>query len=133
MAEGEMETPQSADSTGVPSKDEKTWGMVSHLAALSGLVTCGLGLIVGPLVVWLMKREKMPFVNDQGKEALNFQITAFAAWVVCLLASFFIHFFIIRRLHVVIGIGDIVLTVMAAIKANDGVAYRYPFAIRLIK
>lgn len=128
MEESGMGAPQGA---GGLSKDEKMWGMLCHLAALSGILTCGVGLVVGPLVVWLMKREKMPFVDDQGKEALNFQITAFVVWVVCLLPSIFIC--LLRPLPMAIGIADLVLTIMAAIKANDGVAYRYPFAIRLIK
>src|SRR3546814_4703298 len=57
-----------------PDADQRTWGMFCHLAALSVLFT-GIGFVLGPLVVWLIKRDDMPFVDDQGKEALNFNIT----------------------------------------------------------
>jgi uncharacterized Tic20 family protein len=72
----------------------------------------------------------MAFVDDQGKEALNFQITVFGAAVI----SFFLMFILIGFLLIfVVGLGALVLTIIAAIKANEGVAYRYPLTIRLIK
>jgi uncharacterized protein len=111
------------------SKDAKTFGMLCHIAALAGFVI-PLGNILGPLIVWLIKKNEMPFVDDQGKEALNFQITVFIAMLVCIPLCFIV---IGIPLLFVVGIGSLVLAVMAAIKANDGIAYRYPFALRLIK
>jgi uncharacterized protein len=83
-----------------------------------------------PLEVQRRQKDKMAFVDDQGKEALNFQITVFGAAVI----SFFLMFILIGFLLIfVVGLGALVLTIIAAIKANEGVAYRYPLTIRLIK
>lgn len=110
-------------------KDAKMWGMFCHLGSLVGLVVPG-GFFIGPLVVWLIKKNDMPFVDDQGKESLNFQLTMLIAF----LAAFILVFVFIGILLLpVIGIVDLVFTIIAAIKANDGVRYRYPFAIRFIK
>lgn len=110
-------------------QEQKTWGMIAHLSSLIGFII-PLGNILGPLVVWLVKKDTMPFVEDQGKEALNFNITvAIAAIVSGLLTLILIGFLLL----LVVGLGWIVLTIMAGIKANEGVAYRYPFTLRLIK
>ena len=119
-------TPPPPPSDGVPSKEERQWAMFAHLSALvGGLLTSaigGWGFFIGPLVIWLMKKDEMPFVADQAKEALNFNITVSAIFLLLLIFTI-----------LTIGIGALVLIIMAAIKANDGVAYRYPFAIRLVK
>ena len=111
------------------SKDEKTWGMFCHLAALGGYVI-PFGNIIGPLIVWLVKKDEMPFVADQGKESLNFQITVAIAAVICFLLVFvFIGFVLLPALAIL----DLVFVIIASIKANEGVAYRYPFKIQFIK
>ena len=110
-----------------PDRDSQQWGMIAHLSALSGFVI-PFGNVIGPLVIWQMKKD-MPFVVDQGKEALNFQITVIIAVFVCILLSFIV---IGMLLLPVVGIGALVLTVIAGIKANNGEPYRYPFALRLI-
>lgn len=110
-------------------QEQKTWGMIAHLASLSGLII-PLGNVIGPLVVWLIKKDTMPFVDDQGKEALNFNITVFIAAVVSGLLTLILIGFL---LLLVVGLGWLVLTVMAGIKANEGNTYRYPFTLRLIK
>ncbi|HBK56561.1 MAG TPA: DUF4870 domain-containing protein [Xanthomonadales bacterium] len=110
--------------------------MLAHLSTLSGLFTGGVGCIVGPLVVWLVKKDTMPFVDDQGKEALNFNITVFLVGIVLTVLtvlSFFILSPLTILLGVAIGIAWLVLTIIALVKANDGVAYRYPFSLRLVK
>src|SRR5262245_10976235 len=61
----------------------RLWGMLAHLTALSGLIGVPFGHILGPLVIWLIKRQEIPFVDDQGKESLNFQITSVIAALVC--------------------------------------------------
>lgn len=108
-------------------RDSQQWGMIAHLSALAGFVI-PFGNIIGPLVVWQMKKEN-PFVEDQGKEALNFQITVSIAVLVCLLLSLVV---IGLLLLPIVGIGALVLAVLAGIKANGGEAYRYPFTLRLI-
>lgn len=112
------------------SKDERMWGMFAHLSAFAGLLVPFIGHVLGPLVIWLVKRETMPFVNDQGKEALNFQITATIGLVVAGLLVFLFIGFILLPL---VGLADVIFTILAAVKANEGVAYRYPVTLRLIK
>ncbi len=111
------------------SKDAKTFGMLCHLSALAGYII-PFGNIIGPLIFWQMKKNEFPFVDDQGKEALNFQITVMIAIIACIPLMFII---IGIPLMFVVGIGALILMIMAGLKANDGVAYRYPFTLRLIK
>ena len=115
--------------TGTPSAEERQWAMFAHLAALAGFII-PFGNLIGPLIVWMMKKEAMPFVEDQGKESLNFQITVTIAAII---AAVLIVVLIGALLLPLVGIAALVFIVIAAIKANEGVAYRYPFALRLIK
>jgi uncharacterized protein len=124
---------------GGPSQEERQWAMFAHLSALlGGLLTSaigGWGFFLGPLVIWLMKKDTMPFVADQAKEALNFNITVSAIFVILLILTLFtlgLGAILTLPAMLVVGIGALVLIVMAAIKANEGVAYRYPFALRPI-
>jgi uncharacterized Tic20 family protein len=112
------------------SREERMWGMLAHLSAFAGLLIPFLGHVLGPLVIWLIKRETMPFVNDQGKEALNFQITATIAFAIAGVLVFVAIGFLLLPL---IAIADIIMTIIAAVKANEGVVYRYPLTLRLIK
>ena len=119
----------------------RQWAMFAHLSALlGGLITAGwagsVGSIIGPLIIWLVKKDEMPFVDDQGKEALNFNITVTIVSLGLLLFSlitFGIGFFIAVPCWIIIGIYWLVMTIIAAIRANDGEAYRYPICLRLIK
>lgn len=103
--------------------------MFAHLSALAGFLI-PFGNILGPLVVWLVKKDTMPFVDDQAKESLNFQITVTIAVIISIAL---IVLLIGIPLLFVIGLVALVLTIIAGIKANEGVTYRYPFALRLIK
>src|SRR5262245_42355555 len=71
---------------GTHSADEKQWAMFCHLAAFAGLVILGIGQILGPLVIWLIKKDTMPFVNQEGKESVNFQISVTIYGIVSCLA-----------------------------------------------
>ena len=120
------------DATNAPqvSKDEQNWAMGCHLAALSGFII-PFGNIVGPLVIWLIKRAEMPQVEAHGKESLNFQITVLIAFVICLVLTLVLIGVV---LMFVVGIGALVLTIMAAVKVSNGqFDYKYPFTLRLIK
>ena len=121
--------------SGSPSAEERQWAMFAHLSALLGIFIGGL-TFVGPLVIWLIKKDTMPFVNDQGKEALNFQIAVsivmVALWVLTIFTLFLLSPLTFPVMFIV-GIAALVFVVMAGIKANEGVAYRYPFSIRLVK
>ena len=103
--------------------------MFAHLSALSGVVI-PFGNIIGPLVVWQVKKDTLPFAADQGKEALNFNITMLIAAFIGFQLTFILIGLVLLPL---IGIAWLVFTILAGIKANEGVAYRYPYALRLIK
>lgn len=106
------------------------WGMLCHVAAFAGLIIPVAGNIIGPLVVYLLKKDEYDFVEDQGKESLNFQITV----TILLFISGLLFIVGIGVLLVaIIGIAAFVFTIIAAIKANEGEFYRYPWAIRFLK
>lgn len=116
--------------------EEKQWAMFGHLSSLLGLFTGGVGNIVGPLVIWLVKKDTLPFAGDQAKEALNFNITLLIIGVVLLgitMITFGIGAILTLPLGLLLCLAWLILTIMAAVKANEGVAYRYPFTLRLIK
>ncbi len=107
----------------MPTQDEKTWGMLSHL---SGLLLA----FIGPLIIWQTKGKESAWVERQAIEALNFQITIAIAFV----ASFILTFVVIGAcLMPLVGLGALVLSILAGIKANNGEVYRYPVTLRLIK
>ncbi len=110
--------------------EDRKWGMVIHLAALIGLLL-PLGLVLGPLLVWMLKRNDSPFLDEQGKKAVNFQLTILiAAFVLALLSA------IIKPLIAiafVLGIAGLVFAILAGVNVSRGKAYRYPFSLNLIK
>jgi len=116
-------------STNNLSKDEKNWGMFCHLASFVGVII-PFGNIIGPLVIWVMKKDEYPFVDDQGKESLNFQITMVIAYIVCFLLTFVV---IGIFLFFIVAIFALVVTIIAIVKSSQGVVYRYPLTIRFIK
>ncbi len=105
------------------SSDSRMMGMLCHLL---GLFTC----FIGPLIIWLIKKDEDPFVDNQGKEALNFQITVAIAFIVSGLLTFVcVGVF----LGTAVGVADLVFCIVAAAKANSGQAYRYPVSIRFVR
>jgi uncharacterized Tic20 family protein len=118
---------------GTASKDERTWAMAAHLSALLVLILPTFGNVVGPLIVWLMKRDTLPFVAQEGKEALNFQLTQTIILLGCTALSFTcVGAFIAVPVALADLIFLIVMAIIAAIKANEGQAYRYPLTWRMI-
>ncbi|WP_411381861.1 DUF4870 domain-containing protein [Pseudomonas sp. MPB26] len=112
-----------------PSYEVRQGAMLCHLAAFLGFVF-PFGSVVGPLILWQMKKEKDAFIDDQGKEAVNFQITVAIAWIVCIVLAFaVVGFFLMFAL----AIATVVLTIIGSIKANKGITYRYPLTWRVIK
>jgi len=108
--------------------EARTFGMLCHIGALAGYVV-PFGNVLGPLLFWMMKKDAHPFVDEQGKESLNFQITVTIAYVVFGGLSFFligIPFLILT------GVAALILEIMAGMKANAGISYRYPFTLRLL-
>jgi len=114
----------------MPSESERTWAMLAHLAALAGIVVWLVGAILGPLAVWIARRDESEFVAEHAREALNFNITVAIGAVMCgLLMLVFIGFILGAALF----IAWLVLTLIAAIKASEGQHYRYPVSLRLVK
>lgn len=111
-------------------KEERTWALACHLSSLSAYIGVPFGNIIGPLIVWLIKKDQMPLVDDQGKEALNFNLSV---TIYGLVAGILIFVIVGIFLLIALGIFHIVMTIVAAVKAYDGTAYRYPLTIRFIK
>jgi uncharacterized Tic20 family protein len=116
-----MEPSDQVPQTAAPSNDDKNIAMLSHLL---GIFTS----FVGALVIWLIKKDESSFINDQAKEALNFQITMALAFFVAGCTLFFA--FLLMPL---VAIVNFIFCVLAAIAASKGQLYRYPFALRLVK
>ncbi len=121
--------PPSAGSKEI-NKDARMWAMFCHLSGLAGLLVPIVGNIVAPLVIWQVKKDNFPFVDEQGREAVNFQISmsiyGFVAALLCFVC-------IGIPLLVAVYIVDVVFLLIAAVKANNGFHYRYPLTIRFIK
>ena len=111
-------------------KDARMWAMFCHLAGLGGLLIPIVGNIVAPLVIWQIKKDDFPFVGQQGKEAVNFQISmSIYGFVAALLCFVCIGIPLLVAVYVV----DVVFLLIAAVKANNGYHYRYPLTIRFIR
>lgn len=119
----------------------KNWAMGCHLAALALYVGIPFGNLIGPLLIWLLKRDEYPLVDEQGKESLNFQISVLIYSVVAtVLIVIFAVTFILIPLAVIMGIllallfiANLILVIVAAVKVSDGQSFQYPFSLRLIK
>jgi uncharacterized Tic20 family protein len=109
--------------------DERTWAMLCHLSGLLLWVGVPFANIAGPLIIWMSKKEEMPLVDSNGKEAVNFQISftiyLIAALILCVLLIGLPMIFVLL-------IGQVVLVVIAALKTNQGQEYRYPLTLRFL-
>lgn len=110
-------------------KEERNWGMMCHLSAFAFFIV-PFGHILGPLVIWLLKKDEIPFVDDQGKEALNFQISI---TIYAIISGILVIVLVGIALLGMLVILDGILIVIAGIKANEGIPYRYPFSLRVLK
>ena len=113
----------------VVDKDQKNWAMFCHLAALAGYLI-PFGNVIGPLIVWMVKKDEMPFVDDQGKEAINFQISMTLYILLAGISIFCVIGIVLLPAAIII---QLVFTIVAAVKAGSGEPYRYPLTIRFIK
>jgi uncharacterized protein len=109
--------------------DAKNWAVICHLSALLGVPLPLVGHVVGPLVVWMLKKDDHPFIDDQGKEAVNFQISMA---IYMLVAGLMICIVIGIALLPILWVTNLVFVIIAAVAASRGEAYRYPMTIRLI-
>ena len=116
-------------SAGSMSKNEQNMGLLCHLLALSGYFM-PFGHLVGPLVIWMVKRQDMSFVDSQGKESLNFQISITIYGIVAAASLFLLIGFILLPAVIVF---NLVCVILASIETANGKPYRYPLCIRFIK
>ena len=112
-------------------KEDNTLGIVCHLLSFAQFVlVIPFGNIIGPLVLWLIKRGESPYLDAHGKEVLNFNLSwtiyGIVAAILCLV---FIGFII----GLILLVAWVVLVVIGSIKASEGKIYRYPLTIRMIK
>ena len=112
-------------------QDERTWGMLAHLSAFLGLVIPVVGNVLAPWIIWQARRDRSPFVAEQAKEALNFNICVSLALLVCWVLKY--AFIGVLFCLIVLFIGWLALTLVAGIKAGEGVHYRYPVSLRLVR
>jgi len=113
-------------------KDARMWAMICHLGGLGGLIPVVpvIGCIIAPLIIWQVKKDEDPFIDEQGKEAVNFQISILIyALVSGLLCFACVGFVLLPAVYIF----DLIFLLIAAVKANDGHHYRYPLTIRFIK
>lgn len=103
--------------------------MLCHLSALAQMVGVPFGFLLGPLVFWLIKRNEYPLVDQEGKKALNFQLTIFIAILVCIPLVFILVGILLIMMLVVL---DAIFVIIASIKVSNGEAFDYPFSIKFI-
>ncbi len=116
------------NSSRTPTADEKMYAMFCHLSALIGFII-PFGNIIGPLIIWILKKDQYPMVDEHGKESLNFQISM----TIYVLAALILVLFLIGiPLLVVLGLFELVAIVVASVKANDGLLFKYPLSIRFL-
>ncbi len=119
-----METPSSGYAALAPTGNQKIWSMLSHLSPYFGV-----GILL-PLVVYLAMRSESEYVACNAKEALNFHISVLI-YVICSVPLTFILIGV--PLLIIVGIGSLVLAIVAAVKASEGSCYRYPLTLQLVK
>ncbi len=125
-------TVQPASESKELNQNARMWGMFCHLAGVGGLlpVLPVIGSIIVPIIIWQIKKDEFGFVNEHGKEAVNFQISILIyAAVACVFCFACVGFALLPAVYIF----DFVCLLIAALRANDGQRYRYPLCIRLIK
>ncbi len=115
---------------GMPTNDEKNMAMLAHLSGLLGLVVGGVLGFLGPLLLWTLRKDDSAYIEQEAKEALNFQLTLLIIYVVTLVVAMVTCLGIV--LVMVPAIMQVVFGVIATVTASKGIPYRYPFNIRLI-
>ena len=111
-------------------KQIRNWAMACHLISLIAFIGVPLGNILGPLILWLLKRNEHHLIDENGKESLNFQITMSLCAIVAVALMFILVGFL---LIAAVIITDVILVIMASVKVSNGESYKYPFVVRLIK
>lgn len=119
-----------------PDNSERQFALFVHLSALLGFTAIPFANVLAPLILWQIKKNESAFIDDQGKEAVNFNLCVLIiglALVLLTMITFGLGIVLTLPIGVVLAIAWLVLTIIGGIKANDGEAYRYPYIFRLIK
>ncbi len=122
--------PAAAPTSGAPTRDERTWGMIAHLSGFAVFLFPLGGNILAPLIIWLTRRDTSAHVEMEAREALNFNISVTLGWIVC---GSLVFALIGIPLGAALFVYWLVMTIVAGVKASEGVGYRYPFSLRLVK
>jgi len=109
-------------------QEERSWGVLLHLSGLAGFVF-PFGNLIAPLVLWLIRKDRSTFLDDQGREALNFQISFSVYLILSAILIFVLIGFVLLPVVVITGL---VLMIIAAVRANEGTWYRYPLIFRVL-
>jgi uncharacterized Tic20 family protein len=110
-------------------KQARTWAMLCHLAGISMYVGVPLGNIVGPLVIWLIKKDEYRLVDEQGKIALNFQIS----WAIYIAAAALLSLFMIGiPFLIILVILQFILTIVGAVKLSNRRPWSYPITFNFM-
>lgn len=123
-----MDLSSSDEGVTTDDEDEQMWGLLLHLSAFAGFLI-PFGNLIGPIIIWQVKKDESNFLDEVGREAVNFQI---AITIYTFVSALLIPVFIGLLLIVAVALGMIVFTVIAAIKASDGECYRFPMIFRVI-
>jgi uncharacterized Tic20 family protein len=118
--------------------EQRNWAMAAHLCGILWLFGSGgfffapfgmfgLGAVIGPFIIWKTKGEAMPFVAEQARESLNFQLTVFLLGIACWVLAWVLIGFVLMW---ILGVVNFILVIIAAINVSDGKSYRYPFCFR---
>ncbi len=110
-------------------ESERNWAMFCHLSTFSGVII-PFGGIIGPLICWSSKKQDSKFVDDNGKQSINFQLSMLLYFIICIPLMFIIVGILIA---VALGILELVCVIIASIKAGKGEDYRYPLTIPFIQ
>ena len=108
---------------------ERQWALICHLSALSGYVI-PFGNLIVPIIIWSMKKDEMPMVDEHGKEVINFQLSM-TIWMI--ISGILILVLIGIPLLIMLAILQVVFIIIGAIKADSGQLYKYPMTIQFIK
>jgi uncharacterized Tic20 family protein len=122
-------SPQSPVPASSSSSDVRNWSVLCHASALSGLFFHVLGFVLGPLIVWLIKRGDSAEIDANGKESLNFQISMLIYHAIAVVLCFVL---IGIPILIALWILDVVFTIIASVKTSEGQFYRYPLTIRFL-
>jgi uncharacterized Tic20 family protein len=115
--------------------DDKQWAMLAHLSAMVAMALGG-ATFLGPLIVWIIKKDQSKFVDYHGKEALNFQLNILIYTLIAVavtVATCGVGAFVTVPFLIGLGIYVIIISIIAGMKANNGEWYKYPMTLRMIK